>query len=109
MIRGAIAFGLVLKIDDSIVDKDVIITTSLSLVIITTLLYGSTMPLVQRLLVPPKESDKHEYDEHEIVEIPGDDGMGRLNNSHSEHEEFLHPNLIPDPEDETRKSQMTKS
>lgn len=46
MIRGAIAFGLVLKIDDSIIEKDVIITTSLSLVIITTLLYGSTMPLV---------------------------------------------------------------
>jgi hypothetical protein len=46
MIRGAIAFGLVLKIDDSIEDKSVIITTSLALVIITTLLYGSFMPLV---------------------------------------------------------------
>jgi hypothetical protein len=46
LIRGAIAFGLVLKLDDTIVEKEVIITTSLTLVIVTTLLYGSLMPLV---------------------------------------------------------------
>jgi len=46
MIRGAIAFGLVLTIDGSIEERDVIITTSLSLVIITTLLFGSTMPMI---------------------------------------------------------------
>jgi NhaP-type Na+/H+ or K+/H+ antiporter len=63
MIRGAIALGLVLTIDDSIGEKDVIVTTSLTLVILTTILYGSFMPLVQRVLVPPKEADKHEYDE----------------------------------------------
>lgn len=61
--------------------------------------------------MPPKESDKHEYDDHEFVEI-GEDGneiKNRVNNSHSEHEEFLHPNMISEPDDETRKSQMTKS
>lgn len=52
MIRGAIAFGLVLKIED-VPEKEVIVTTSLALVIITTLLYGSFMPLVQKSLVPP--------------------------------------------------------
>lgn len=46
LIRGAIAFGLVLKLDDNVKEKEVIVTTSLALVIITTLLYGSTMPLV---------------------------------------------------------------
>jgi NhaP-type Na+/H+ or K+/H+ antiporter len=47
MIRGAIAFGLVLQIDGDIVkEKDVIVTTSLTLVIVTTVIYGSTMPLV---------------------------------------------------------------
>jgi len=65
MIRGAIALGLVLTIDDTIVERQVIITTSLSLVVLTTILYGSTMPLVQKFLVPPKEEDKHEYDEVE--------------------------------------------
>ncbi len=65
MIRGAIAFGLVLKISDEVAEKDVIITTSLTLVVVTTILYGSMMPLVQRTLVPPKEEEKHEYDEKE--------------------------------------------
>jgi NhaP-type Na+/H+ or K+/H+ antiporter len=73
MIRGAIALGLVLTIDDSIGEKDVIVTTSLTLVILTTILYGSFMPLVQRVLVPPKEADKHEYDELPTGEN-GEDG-----------------------------------
>jgi NhaP-type Na+/H+ or K+/H+ antiporter len=47
MIRGAIAFGLVLQIDGDIVkEKDVIVTTSLTLVAITTVFYGGTMPIV---------------------------------------------------------------
>ncbi|CDW88691.1 sodium hydrogen exchanger [Stylonychia lemnae] len=115
MIRGAIAFGLVLKIE-GVADKSVIVTTSLALVIITTILYGSLMPLVQKKLVPPQESDKHEYDENlEVEEVDGQDGSGKqdkINNSHSEHEEFLHPNMIKETEDASmliRKSQMSKS
>ena len=46
MIRGAIALGLVLQIDNSIKEREVIITTSLVLVICTTLFYGSFMPVV---------------------------------------------------------------
>ena len=46
MIRGAIALGLVLTIDNAITERQVIITTSLTLVVLTTILYGSTMPLV---------------------------------------------------------------
>ena len=46
LIRGAIAFALVLKIDPKIKERRVIVTTALSLVIITTLLFGSTMGLV---------------------------------------------------------------
>ena len=61
MIRGAIAFGLVLKIPDgekteNINGKDVsvpifkergaIVTTTLALVIITTLFFGTFMPVV---------------------------------------------------------------
>jgi NhaP-type Na+/H+ or K+/H+ antiporter len=62
MIRGAIAFGLVLKISDEKDDKGVpdykergiIVTTTLALVIITTVLFGSFMPVIQKLLVPSK-------------------------------------------------------
>lgn len=96
--------------DNNIKEKEVIVTTSLTLVIVTTLLYGSTMALVQRKLVPPQLSDKHEYDE-DIDE--DEDDSKRINNSHSEHEEFLHPNMIKETEmneDLTRrKSQLTKS
>lgn len=52
MIRGAIAFGLVLKIPDDFKERGAIITTTLALVIITTVVFGSFMPIVQKLLVP---------------------------------------------------------
>lgn len=71
------------------------------------------MPFVQKKLVPPKESDKHEYDENlDENDIDEDEDIkSRINNSHSEHEEFLHPNLIKEKDEveEVRKSQMTKS
>jgi hypothetical protein len=52
MIRGAIAFGLVLKISDYSTDgvpdyreRGIIVTTTLALVIITTVVFGSFMPI----------------------------------------------------------------
>ncbi len=54
MIRGPIAFGLVLRLPDDFPHRDVIVTTVLTIVILTTLLYGSTMPLVQRMLLVSK-------------------------------------------------------
>lgn len=55
MIRGAVAFGLVLRIDKEVKNRSVIITTSLSVVIITTLLMGSTVATLQRILFGKKE------------------------------------------------------
>jgi NhaP-type Na+/H+ or K+/H+ antiporter len=48
MIRGAIAFGLVLKIpdDNTFRERGYVVTTTLSVVIITTLFFGSFMPVV---------------------------------------------------------------
>jgi len=46
LIRGAVAFGLVLRIDDSIENKPVIVTTALSLVVTSTILLGSTVATV---------------------------------------------------------------
>jgi len=50
MIRGAVAFGLVLRIDQSIPNRSVIVTSSLVLVIISTVFMGSTVSTVQRIL-----------------------------------------------------------
>lgn len=66
MIRGAIAFGLVLKIppdnehEQLFPERDVLITTTLSLVIITTLFFGTFMNLAQKFLVSPKVLDKED-------------------------------------------------
>lgn len=50
LIRGAIAFGLVLKVDSSLIPNkynlQVITTTALTLVISTTIVFGSTMPFI---------------------------------------------------------------
>jgi NhaP-type Na+/H+ or K+/H+ antiporter len=48
MIRGAIAFGLVLRIDSP--NRGVIVTTSLALVIFTTVVFGSTVGIVSKCL-----------------------------------------------------------
>jgi hypothetical protein len=88
IIRGAVAFGLVLRIDSSVEHRSVIVTTSLALVCFTTIFLGSTVATVQRCLFgkhPAKEGE-HEH-EH-----------GGVNRSH--HEEVLHPNLEEDKEDD---------
>ena len=58
LIRGAIAFGLVLRLDSeediSQETRDIIITTALVLVIFTTLVFGSIMPLLSKCLLPKK-------------------------------------------------------
>mgnify|MGYP006104249763 FL=1 len=53
MIRGAIAFGLVLKIPDlpagdvnHFKERGVVVTTTLACVIFTTVVFGSFMPIV---------------------------------------------------------------
>ena len=52
------AFGLVLRIDDDINSKSVIVTTSLSLVAFTTVFNGSTVAFVLRLLFGNQTEDK---------------------------------------------------
>ena len=59
LIRGAIAFGLVLRIDKSIPNRGVIVTTSLSLVVFTTVVFGCTVATLNRVLFGG-EKDKKE-------------------------------------------------
>ena len=64
MIRGAIAFGLVLRIDDEFKNRDVIVTTSLALVIFTTVVFGSLLGVLQKCLQEdPVENAIEEGDE----------------------------------------------
>lgn len=58
MIRGAIAFGLVLRIDGDIFkNRDVIVTTSLSLVVFTTVVFGSTVGVLSNCLFGQDEKE----------------------------------------------------
>lgn len=86
MIRGAVAFGLVLRLDPAIPNRSVIITSSLVLVIGTTIFMGSTVSTVQRILFG--DLTKKQGDENH--EEPGDHEL-------SHHEMFLHPNYDASP------------
>lgn len=81
MIRGAVAFGLVLRIEPDVEHRSVIVTTSLALVCWTTIVLGSTVATVQRCLFGKAEHKKEEIEE----------GEHDPNTSH--HDQVLHPNL----------------
>ena len=61
MIRGAIAFGLVLRIDGTkFSNRGVIVTTSLKLVIFTTVVFGSFLGMLQKCLFDKEDTPKVE-------------------------------------------------
>mmetsp|Transcript_1946 Transcript_1946/g.1406 ORF Transcript_1946/g.1406 Transcript_1946/m.1406 type:complete len:119 (+) Transcript_1946:1035-1391(+) len=49
-IRGAVALGCVLRIDDTVVNRSVIVTTSFLLVVFTTVVQGSTTSTLSKLM-----------------------------------------------------------
>ena len=61
IIRGAVAFGLVLRIDESVEHRSVIVTTSLALVCFTTIFLGSTVATVQSCLFGKNKEEGHEH------------------------------------------------
>ena len=82
LIRGAIAFGLVLRIDGGDVPhRSVIVTTCLTLVVFTTIFFGATVGSMQAFLFPKNEIID-DVDSHE-----------------SEHSAALHPNEEKPEED----------
>ena len=99
MIRGAIAFGLVLRIDPAqFKNRDVIVTTSLSLVIFTTVVFGSTVGLLQKYLfsTDPAESKPEVTVTRSTAEdkLADDEDFESvdLSESDSSYERVLHPN-----------------
>lgn len=71
MIRGAIAFALVLKIDIckkpdqlgcyALEDYELAVSTTMMLVMLTTLIFGTFMAPIQKILVPPTYASAAEY------------------------------------------------
>jgi NhaP-type Na+/H+ or K+/H+ antiporter len=58
LIRGAVAFALVLQISDDVPNRPVIVTTSLSLVVFTTVIMGSTVSTLSKLLFKKENQDR---------------------------------------------------
>lgn len=89
MIRGAIAFGLVLRIHSGTADnRQVIVTTALMLVVFTTVFMGSTVGVLQKCLFAGVEKKKIE--ENEPCDKCSDDEY--------EKEEVKTPTVDPDAE-----------
>jgi NhaP-type Na+/H+ or K+/H+ antiporter len=82
LIRGAIAFGLVLRIDDTVANRSVIVTTCLTLVVFTTIFFGFTVGIVQAYLFPKVDVVDEDMSEASI------------------HEEALHPNEEQEEDDD---------
>ena len=60
MIRGAIALGLAIKAEGSFNEYEFVVASVLALVILSTLIFGSFMPLVAKCLLdkPPPPTKK---------------------------------------------------
>lgn len=110
MIRGSVAFGLVLRVEHSVINRPVIVTTSLFLVNTTTIVLGSTVATVQKILFGKEMAAKKEAEAM---------AKGLLEKSphgdKSAEEMFLHPNLnlsnnAPQPmiEPKTKKGKCLK-
>ena len=81
MIRGAVAFGLVLRIPFTVKNRSVIVTTSLTLVVFTTIVLGCTVATIQKILFSSEMKEVNEQKKKKKGEKGG------------EHEMFMHPNL----------------
>jgi NhaP-type Na+/H+ or K+/H+ antiporter len=101
MIRGAIAFGLVLRIDGTqYVNRDVIVTTSLSLVVFTTVFYGSTVGILSNCLFKKdepeavmREEKKKDTNKEPLIKNVNDSFESvDLSCSDSSYQAMVHPN-----------------
>lgn len=129
MIRGAIAFALVLTLPNTsqgtctvtgqaAVDQcfsnqiySMLVSTTLMTVMLTTLLFGTFMPKVQKILCPPTIEDKEEFarSQRAISTISQvlRQSMAKQPRpsikSESEYEQIVHPNEEPEVEEIRRK------
>ena len=98
MIRGAIAFGLVLRIDNKSPNRSVIVTTSLALVIFTTVVFGSTVGVVSKYLFHDceKECATNDFTPAPAEKIAGseEESVDLSSSDESHYSRVLHPNEV---------------
>lgn len=83
VIRGAIAFGLVLRITyEDAPNRDVIVTTVITIVVITTVLFGSFVGLLTDWAVGSGEN----------TNVDDVESFVALDDDKSHHEQLIHPN-----------------
>ena len=104
LIRGAIAFGLVLRIDGSFAGRDLIVTTCLALVVFTTVVFGSTTGLISACLFSDKKKEMGDKEAEAMAEqerlvktrtepTGGNESDG--SSASSERSGLYHPNVAP--------------
>lgn len=101
LIRGAIAFGLVLRIDDSVPNRGVIVTTCLTLVVFTTIFFGSTVGVLGSCLFGDQNEAAVEAENMPVVttvdDSIGDDTMSSNSSKSSQvNQPLLHYNEMVD-------------
>ena len=94
LIRGAIAFGLVLRIDDDLPHRSVIVTTCLTLVVFTTVFFGSTVGVLGKCLFGDGDEKAEQVaQEAEIDDSVGADTLSSSSSKSSQvHQPLLHYN-----------------
>ncbi len=89
-IRGAIAFGLAISIDSKNQKiKEVLVSSTLVLVFITTIIFGGLMPFMIKFLksfTPKDENQKPLISHNEVHALEDNEERGRF-------VEFSHPNF----------------
>ena len=92
LIRGAIAFGLVLRINKSFAGRDLIVTTCLTLVLVSTVVFGSTVGLLGSCLgLSSSKVDKEVIEETNVQP----EELDASSDSSSDKSEMMHPNRMP--------------
>ena len=114
LIRGAIAFGLVLRLDHSLPNRGLIVTTALTIVIFTTIFFGFFVGVISKCIkkqdVPTEAKDEQAVGSH-VVDDNYERAQGldydktpkkkpislqkhvKSEGALSEHQVFTHPNL----------------
>ena len=77
MIRGAIALGLAIKAEDYFTEYEFVVASVLALVILSTLLFGSFMPLVAKCLLdqPANRAGSHGDPDVEDVDSHAEESL----------------------------------
>jgi NhaP-type Na+/H+ or K+/H+ antiporter len=93
LIRGAIAFGLVVRMPNSVTNRSVIVTTSLTLVVFTTVVFGSSIGVLGKLLFGRGDDDKKVEDDKSASDLTDAVSVNSASNqSDTVREKLLHYN-----------------